>query len=253
MVTAIVPWAPASTLSVAGAAETEKSGGVTSAVTPVAAEVDAAELPVPLYTARTLWTSSGRLETMRVAVPSGATNAEPSERGWLSVASLASVARKVTLPRLSADCGAGETWTVKTVLPEASPVGAAVRVVVVRVVVVVTALADWLKAADASARTAAATGSARKDQREDDRVLREADCKSKSLVEPRRSNALPKRGVDVLYLRRSGNGWSSAGWPFSAAEPPAVRGKILARASGMRAERCLAEPGCTSDGSCCYR
>jgi hypothetical protein len=46
-----------------------------------------------------------------------------------------------------------------------------------------TAEEDWPKAADASARTAATTGSARKDQREDDRILREADCKSKSLVE----------------------------------------------------------------------
>jgi hypothetical protein len=123
------------------------------------------------------------VETVRVAVPSGATNAEPSERGWLSLAplllaSLLPVARKVTLPRVSADCGAGETWTVKTVLPEASLAGAAVRVVVVA-----TVLADWPKAADASARTAAATGSARKDRREEDRVLREADCKSKSLVE----------------------------------------------------------------------
>ena len=64
------------------------------------------------------------------------------------------------------------------VLPEALPAGA-----VVSVVVVGAAVEDWPKAADASARTAAATGSARKDQREDDRILREADCKSKSLVE----------------------------------------------------------------------
>ena len=64
-------------------------------------------------------------------------------------------------------------------MPEASLAGAAVKVVVVA-----TALADWPKTADASARTAAATGSARKNQREDDRVLREADCKSKSLVDP---------------------------------------------------------------------
>jgi hypothetical protein len=63
-------------------------------------------------------------------------------------------------------------------LPETPLAGAAVSVVVVG-----TAVADWPKAADASARTAAATGSARKDQREDHRILREADCKSKSLVE----------------------------------------------------------------------
>jgi hypothetical protein len=71
----------------------------------------------------------------------------------------------------------GATWTVKVVLPEVSLAAAAVSAVVVA-----TAACDWPKTADASARTAAATGSARKDQREDDRVLREADCKSKSLV-----------------------------------------------------------------------
>jgi hypothetical protein len=53
----------------------------------------------------------------------------------------------------------------------------------VRVVLVATAVEAWPKAADASARTVTATGSARNDQREVDRVLREADCKSKSLVE----------------------------------------------------------------------
>ena len=149
------------------------------------------------------------------------------------------------------------------VLPEASLAGA-----VVSVVVVGTAVEDWPKAADASARTAAATGSARKDQREDDRILREADCKSKSLVEstfgtgldhpaltlvaflygkaasresspviilpkalePRRSKALPKRGVGVLYLRRAGNG---AGRPPGATPRPAAR--LVSVAVGMTA------------------
>jgi hypothetical protein len=74
--------------------------------------------------------------------------------------------------------GTGETCTVSTVLPEALLAGAAVKVVLVG-----AAAGAWAKAADASARTAAATGSARNDQREEDRVLREADCKSKSLVE----------------------------------------------------------------------
>jgi hypothetical protein len=109
-----------------------------------------------------------------LALPSAATKAEPSEWGW----PLLSVSSKVTLPPAAADCGAGETWTVRVVLPEAPLAGA-----VVSVVVVGTAVGDWPKAADASARTAAATGSARKDQREDDSILREADCKSKSLVE----------------------------------------------------------------------
>jgi hypothetical protein len=58
------------------------------------------------------------------------------------------------------------------------------------------------------------------------------------MLEPRRSRALPKRGVAVLYLRRARNGWlRGRDWEIKAAGRLTV---ILARASGMDREPCLA-------------
>ena len=93
-----------------------------------------------------------------MALPSAATKAEPRERGGPLLAGLfegdaapvysyhhtavgtiaqtavGTIAQTVSAPllaALSADCGTGETWTVRVVLPEAF---AAVRVVLVTVV-----------------------------------------------------------------------------------------------------------------------
>ena len=140
-----------------------------------------------------------------MALPFASTKAEPNECGWpsLPVSSMLTVPRSgVWLSAETSGCGAGETCTLKTVLPEASGAGAALRVVLV-----VTAAWGCPNPEDPSARTATMSGSARNKRREDDKILRGADCKSKSLVS--RDGAytlLPKRSVEVLYLRRTANG-----------------------------------------------